>query len=121
QHPETNRVMHRRLIVCPVLCDVNVRLPTKGGRLVSRTDHAMFEENAPGRDWGHLTPLSGEPEEKPYPASPVFLPQGNVLHLCSLRVRQPREVDLAGLVWCRMISPSSLPTQAIGESLHQGV
>ena len=118
---EPNRYLDRRLIVFPGWGDGIVRVPTKGGRLGSRTDHVTFEEKAPGRVWGHLTPLSGEPEEKPYPASPVFLPQGNVLHLCSLRVRQPREVDLAGLVWCRMISPSSLPTQAIGESLHQGV
>ena len=118
---EPNRYLERRLIVFPGWGDGLVRVQTKAGRPGSKTDHITFEEPLPGRVSGHLTPVSDEPEEKPYPASPVFLPQGNVLHLCSFRVRQPRDVDAAGLVWCRVTSPISLPRIAIDDALEAAV
>jgi hypothetical protein len=44
-----------------------------------------------------------------------------VLHLCSFRVRQPQDVDAAGLTWCRMTSPASLPGIQIDNSLDAAV
>lgn len=119
--PEPNRYLEGRLIVFPGWGDGLVQVQTKAGDPGSKTDHVTFEEPRPGKVSGHLTPVSDEPDEKPYPASPVFLPQGNVLHLCSFRVQQPQDVDAAGLTWCRMASPASLPGTQIDNSLDGAV
>jgi len=119
--PASDRYLQRRLIVFPGWGDGITRVQTKAGRPGSKTDHITFQEKSPGRVSGHLTPLSDQPEEKPYKASPVFLSQGRALHLCSFQIRQPKDADAAGLVWCRLATPSALPTAAIEQALHTGI
>lgn len=115
------RFLERRLILFPAWGDGITHTPTKLRRPNSKTDHITFEEKQGGRVSGHLKPFRGEFEQRPYSASPVYLPDGDSLHLCSLRIRSPRDMDAAGIAWSRLAIPSNLPETKIRKSIDDAI